>query len=414
MTVGSVCLAALVSCSVFERTPSYRITRIERAPRTAEELGMSETRSYRSAEEPDAAPDPSRTPVVADADEPLTEEPVAPDPAPDDPPANGAAGPTQVAATEAPEEEPTKPANGRASDSTAESPAGSPAEAAATEAAAPKSPPARRHVRSDAVVGSAVTSVDGWSGEVTDVLVERTGHSLAVVSGAGRAPARVLAFGVLAWDFDRGAFVLDEAAATDPYGASFDGREATTVEGTVTSIERLERNLDGGGVLKLRDGDNRLHRVLVPAVELVRRAVPSVRVNAEVRVRGPMTRDDAGSLLVAETVASDRQELKVREPSGEVSWETLFARAGDLGAPATVRSADGLELAVSGWIIDVETGNATWLRVELDGTLRLVPWNDLERNGEVWSVGLTRSQLNELRIAPQRRAGVSGSDDSRH
>jgi len=117
-----------------------------------------------------------------------------------------------------------------------------------------------------------------------------------------------------------------------------------------------------------------------------------------VRVEGVLTRDSVGGLLVASSVTRNGEVLDLRDSKGHIRWDELtqpFRSARSL-SEVSIATSDGSSHPVVSWILNVELGGISYLCLDVDGTLRALPWTAVERSGDAWQVSYDRRGLPDL------------------
>jgi hypothetical protein len=273
-----------------------------------------------------------------------------------------------------------------------------------------------RVVRGDRVVGIPIEDSTGtFAGVVRDVLLDTaTGDVLGVVAArfGDEAGARteVFEYEALQWALgDIGMSVAVADAADDraevldggiDYDTVFDASELRSIRGVVTELRPSEHER-GSAILALRDAENRFHRVLVGAVEFASRMLVGLEVGESIQVDGILTRDNGGKLWIATAVTRGTQTVRLRDASGRVLWQELSGRfVSSRNVPTTIRASDGVTIPVHGWMLDIDAGSTAWLCIVVDGTLRLLPWDDVRRDPGGWSTDHDSASLGALRRLP--------------
>jgi len=186
------------------------------------------------------------------------------------------------------------------------------------------------------------------------------------------------------------------------YSEAFDGQIGSVVTGDITEVEIPDVGTQQAAILMLHDSDNLLHRVLVEPADLVARILSGFDVGESMTAEGVLTRDDGGKLLVASVVTSDQTRLELRNAEGAIDWDALAARFQSARrlTSMTARSADGADLRIAGWFLDVEHGVVPFVCLEVDGVERALPWSDWKpgRERETWDVMVDMEGLSALPV----------------
>lgn len=294
---------------------------------------------------------------------------------------------------------------------------GTPMEAAApAPAGAPSSSTPARFVAGVRVLDAALVDAGGAPcGALLDLVLEQaTGEVIGVVvelHGQDAGARRVIVdYGALAWRANGARLV---AVLGDAGGAPYledvdftelsDGGGVASVSGHITELQAVVGGAYSALVMKVRDGGNLLHRVLVEPANLVTRSLTRLTPGQPVGVEGFLTRDAKGKLLIAKTVSQDGVTLTLRDPSGAVLCDDLARRFRSARSIADIEltAADGERVPLDGWILDRSGGVVACLRVEIDGQLRALPWGDIERDAQgAWRTRHDLSALAELPPVP--------------
>jgi hypothetical protein len=128
----------------------------------------------------------------------------------------------------------------------------------------------------------------------------------------------------------------------------------------------------------VRDEGNLLHRVDVPARDLLARALPALEVGITVRLRAAPSRDDEGKVWIPATITARDVSITLRNDQGAPIWGELCrdlrsARA-LLGAPIHHQDADW---TVADWTFDPAGGRLASLELTGPGRSTTVPWDSL-------------------------------------
>ena len=278
-----------------------------------------------------------------------------------------------------------------------------------------------RLVRGDRVPGAPIEDASGnFAGTVRDLLVDpMTGDVIGVVAARfgddSAKGGRVFDFEKLRWALaDIGTSVsvdgaADNVATSEEIRTLFATGERATVEGVVTELRALDSD-PSGAILTLRDAENRFHRILLGAADLLSRTLLGLSSGEKVVVEGMLTRDKGGKLWVASALTCGPQTVRLRDDAGDLLWSDLTARfTSTRNVPRSLRSADGVEVPVHGWMLDVDAGSTAWLCVVVDGTLRLLSWDDVEREAAGWTTEHSMDRLESLRRLPVGPRAVAAS-----
>ncbi len=192
-------------------------------------------------------------------------------------------------------------------------------------------------------------------------------------------------------------FAGPAASPVASYSELFDGQEVASVQGEIQETEALGSGLARALVLKVRDEENLLHRVLVEVSQLVLRKLPDLKVGEAVRFEGVETRDEKGKLWIASALAQKELALQLRDPSGRILWTNLLQSARAL-LSLPVLTVDGATVPIRGWVLDRKSGAVSHLRLEIELEEHALPWSEVEReaNGE----RKTRRTKSELQLLP--------------
>ncbi len=265
-------------------------------------------------------------------------------------------------------------------------------------------------LRSEALLGIEVTDPDGVSvGAVSDLLLDPDSGNVVGVAAILHQPDGVerpivAAYGALTWAARGNSTTTLILTFTPDHlvqrASLFAGQDLTKVAGEVTAIEFLDDEAGHAIVLKLHDQENLLHRVLLEPALLIRQLLPAVEVGQLLTAEGVLTRDASGKLLVASALSRGGETLNLRDPSGELRWSALTERSipGDSLKGRTIITADGSTLEIRGWLLDRASGAAAFVRLDVDGVERALPWAELLRDGATgaWAVRAERSALVDL------------------
>lgn len=256
--------------------------------------------------------------------------------------------------------------------------------------------------------GEVVDAEDEPLGTVLDVLLEPVTGRIVGLSVATEEDERLVvdhdSLDAERTDTRDGRIVLACTESELPgRGADrerFAHAERVRVSGEVTQLETRRGGAGEALFVRLRDEKNLLHRVLVQPAFLLAASTAGLRVGVEASAEGVLTRDETAKLLVANRVEWGGSELRLRDDSGAVAWSELAVpfRSGAALARRTIEFADGSESTSDGWWFDRERGAIEFLRVEVDGELRAVPWSRLtwRPEGDSWSTDLRPDELESF------------------
>ncbi len=299
-------------------------------------------------------------------------------------------------------------------------PPGSTTPARATQAENGGVPPLLRHEK---VLGVPILDVEGARLATLEGLLvdentgELIGALMAPAEPAYEGDARVLMRDAWDWISDEGRIALrTDRAAFDEHSLEgiedkdhLDERETAVVRGVIKGVELVGEGPSRILLLKVNDDANLLHRVLVGAADLVLRRVPGIAtVQGAVEIEGLQTRDAKGLLLVALSVGQGNQTLRLRDPTGRILWRELAQNFLSLNPMSGMAMAtkDGTIIPLRGCIVDTVGGRVDSLRLQVETTERLLPWQAFERgeNGTWRTRALEQdpSGLPELEKEPER------------
>lgn len=277
-------------------------------------------------------------------------------------------------------------------------------------------PPA---VASENLLGARVLDQDGAElGSVKDLLVDPTSGDVrrVVVHTAGGFDVE------LGWRREqwaegggRCALVVDGAEVRrrerEPdIGRLFEGRELERLDGVVLAVEGDGPAAARGAslVLKLREPDNRFHRVLLAPPDELAALRAELAPEKQISVQGLFTRDERGALFVASsfTTASGtewkRREAAARSGAGRARRS--------LSGPY-VRAPGDEELELAGFIVDSTASKVSHVLLRVAGEQRLVDWSALafdEEHG--WSVSIESGELQHYPPVASPRVEGSGKN----
>ena len=272
-------------------------------------------------------------------------------------------------------------------------------------------PPLATLQRGEALIGAPVADERRKPmGTIADFLIEPvTGEVVGVAvslrpAGSSRGEA-ILEYGSIDWtagahaapvpNFDgrAGDLAPDRAA----YSELFGGRATSSVTGVIADDGHARAGAGAPLILKIRDDENLLLRVLVDPGHLVARCL-SLSPGQSVKAEGVLTRDATGKLLVASSLEQDGAKLVFRDASGAILWDALAERFQTARAlrGGSVLAADGSPLSITGWVLDLALGQVRYLVVRGDGVDRVVGWNEVDRaaGSRAWRVLHDTAQLS--------------------
>lgn len=270
-----------------------------------------------------------------------------------------------------------------------------------------------RLARTSALFGAPIDDVEGQHvGSLRDLLIEpSTGRlvgMLIALDAEGEDPVvRVLDFNTLTFGFDESAtprLMLDCSAAElesgSEYSKLFDGRESSSVSGEVQASDSIQALDNGALVIKLRDSENLLHRVLLEPGYLAVGSDDPLKPGSKFTAVGVMTRDGSGKLLVAKSVDRGGSKLELRDEQGVVLWDELQQkfRSGRALAEQPIVSSDSASIAQNGLLVDWERAVVVYFSVMVDDEERALPWNSVEQRPapEAWRVNVDAAGLAGL------------------
>ncbi len=240
-------------------------------------------------------------------------------------------------------------------------------------------------------------------GTVEDVLVEEATGQAQVIFVRPEKPGEIRVYSWSALVFEpEGSLRLcaspsDEGVSGAAYRELFEGQKPSSVQGVLQEKEELGTGLARSLVLKLRDDQNLLHRVLIEPALLVEKRLPVLEAGLRLRFEGLETRDGTGKLWVASAFGTDGPLLELRDASGRIRWSNLAQSARAL-LGTSIHTADGAAVPVGGWFLDRTSGVLSHLRVEIEADLHALPWTEVQR--DVGGGRKTNLKTEELLLMP--------------
>ena len=287
------------------------------------------------------------------------------------------------------------------------------AEASAVTAKEPAPKAAAPRLFEDAaILDATVTDLESASyGRVQDLLLDPSTGTIAGVLVARNVSAKtstkaVLHFRSLRWSSDdANALAIsfrnspkESLLSSADYADLLESYGLTQVSGDIVEKARVATSASKSLILKVRDEGNLLHRVLIEPANLVTSYADGWKRGRMIQVKGVMTRDSVGKLLVASSVTQNGEVLSLRNSKGEILWDDLvqpFRSARGLNG-LSIQTVDGTSHPITGWIINVQLARVSYLVLDVDGTPRALPWTAVERTGETWKVSYGRQGLPDL------------------
>jgi len=202
----------------------------------------------------------------------------------------------------------------------------------------------------------------------------------AVIVSTSDGTRRIVSPTALDWTSAAGPRLAAPIAPRDAR-ALFAAEDVVELAGFVSSLT------DSGAEASLlvRDDGNLLHRVAVPAGDLLARAFPSLKAGAEVVIRAAPSRDDGGKVWVPTQVQVGDVTLKLRDEDGNPLEADLLrglVSARELiGSPIRLaqgegRLADG-EGVGADWTLSPDGARLETLELDGEGLRIRVPWDEL-------------------------------------
>lgn len=277
-------------------------------------------------------------------------------------------------------------------------------------------PPPLRLLEDRHILGACLEQPDGnlanssGSELIEDLLIDpKSGDVLWVETrqdqGASQPHRQFLEFAELNWITDPSLptasfFRLQGGGQESPqdYERLFEGRALIRVSGEIMQVDEQGR---GGrlAIVKLRDGDNLRHRVLIEPARVIRKSLPWLVPGKSLRVEGVETRDGIGKLLVAYELRQASETLSLRDERGVPLWDELatdFLSAREL-AQSTIRTVDGAIFPIEGWTLDGDLRSLRYLHIQVDGERRVLPFEDLIVRAEGgWRVAHDANSIQDL------------------
>ncbi len=227
-------------------------------------------------------------------------------------------------------------------------------------------------------------------GTVADVRVDlASGAIVGVEIAAPDAAPLLVPFDAFDWsrsDLGAGEVALRHAFAEVPGSAPdvawYAERERARLTGVVEEPTNGTADDDAAKdalMVRLRDADNLVHRVLLRPAFLSPRLANGFATGTELRVEGVQARDETGKLLVAASATWNGSTLRLRGADGAVLWDELDAGYADADAwmERGLARADGGEHEVIGWRFDREDGRVVGVTISFDHAPLVVPWDEI-------------------------------------
>ena len=264
----------------------------------------------------------------------------------------------------------------------------------------------------EAILDATVTDTESASyGRVQDLLLDpNTGAIVGVLVArtvsTDTSTKAVLHFRSLRWSSDD-ANALAIAFRNSPkesflssayYSDLLESYGLAEASGDIVEKSWVEARATKSLILKVRDDGNLLHRVLIEPANLVTNYADGWKRGRMIQVKGVLTRDSVGKLLVASSVTQNGEVLNLRSSKGEILWDDLvkpFRSARGL-SELSIQTYDGTSHPIVGWIANVQLAGISYLCLDVDGTVRALPWTAVERSGNTWKVSYDRQGLPDL------------------
>lgn len=234
-------------------------------------------------------------------------------------------------------------------------------------------------------------------GEIADMRVDmETGAIAGITITTDGERALIVPFDDIDWArSDMGAERIALARTTAelpgsaPDVAWYAERERARLVGLVEAAPgATDTGRDDAVLVRLRDADNLVHRVLLRPVFLSPDADAWFPKGTELRVEGVQARDETGKLLVAASAMWDGRTLRLRGEDGAVRWSELVAPFGAAGSfVGRVVARDEAAYEVTDWRFDFVDGRIVEWVARRDGSERELLWEDVAWDGErgTWS-----------------------------
>jgi len=288
-----------------------------------------------------------------------------------------------------------------------------PAEASAGAATEPAPAPITpRLIGDDEILDATVTDTESDSyGRVQDLLLDpNTGAIVGVLVARRVSPETstkaVLHFRSLRWasnDANELAIAFrnspkESFLSSADYSDLLESYGLAEVSGEILEKSWVEDSAARSLILKVRDDGNLLHRVLIEPANLVTSYAGGWKRGRMIQVKGVLTRDSIGKLLVASSVTQNGEVLALRSSNGAILWDDLvhkFQSARGM-SELSVQTFDGTSHPIVGWIVNVRLAGVSYICLDIDGTVRALPWTAVERSGSSWKVTFDRQGLPDL------------------
>lgn len=236
-------------------------------------------------------------------------------------------------------------------------------------------------------LGAPVRTPDGVDDWVVEELLlqRRTGELAGVVlvhDDEQGAPVRtVVEPDALTWSEDEPltAELRGEGPLPPDRSDLFEGLGRTFLSGRITQVQELPDRVPRAAVIKVHDDENLLHRVLVEPASLAEGVNLTLAVGKTIGVRGVLTRDATGKLLIADSLTQNQVPVELRDPTGALAWDTLtrpYERASELVGD-TITTDEGIELEVVDWSLDPTRSRVDELQVRIEAWVYALPWSAL-------------------------------------
>jgi hypothetical protein len=171
--------------------------------------------------------------------------------------------------------------------------------------------------------------------------------------------------------------------STSDVAELFAAEDIVPIKGEVTAIDTETNGTEGSALLKVRDQENLLHRIRIPAPDLVLGQFRNVAPGSGIVAEGAATRDSEGKVWIASTLSIGDQAVQIRDASGALLWKELSAKMlparGLVGRQVVFNEAAH---TIAGWTLSADGKQIESFTLRSDAGTVVAPWGSVSLTGE--------------------------------